>query len=98
MKRVQSTSLDALDAAQDSSSAVEAAIMFSLRGGDMTCTELARNTGIVIDTVRPAVTHLKDVGLVEATDGRRPTRFGKPSIVWALARPRPPLEQLALPL
>jgi len=89
MKYVQPTSIDALAAAEDSASAVEATILIALRGGDMTCTELAAAIGIIIDTVRPAVTHLKDQGLVERTDKRRPTRFGKPSIVWTLRQPKP---------
>ena len=53
-------------------------------GDGLTCTELAARTGHIIDNVRPAVTGLTKQGLVCETATRRPTQYGRPSIVWAL--------------
>jgi len=55
--------------------------------GPLTCTELAESCGYIIDNVRPAVTHLKDAGIVRRTDQRRKTQYGRPSIVWELVYP-----------
>jgi len=49
---------------------------------------LARRTGLNPDTVRRALTHLADVGLIQRT-GDHPTRGGRVA-VYRLARPKPP--------
>jgi predicted transcriptional regulator len=54
--------------------------------GPMTCTEISARIGRILDNVKPTVTHLKDEGVVVKTAKRRPTQYGKPSIVWELAK------------
>jgi len=82
-KRVAQTSMFAYFEALPSLPEREQLVLEILRErGPMTCTELAAASGVILDNVRPTVTHLKDRNLVGKTKDRRPTRYGKPSIVW----------------
>jgi predicted ArsR family transcriptional regulator len=88
VKAVQQTSLLAYFDALESRHLLARRLLQSLyNDGPQTCTELARRIETIIDNVRPTITDLKDHGLVIATDERRPTQYGRPSIVWALAPP-----------
>ncbi len=85
-KDVQDTSLEAYAEARARMPFIEQKILDCLERHWMTCTEISQETGHILLNIAPAMTHLKDAGLVVKTDDRRPTIHGKPSIVWRLAR------------
>lgn len=79
------TSLLAAEAIEPIAGSLRAACLMLLRGEPLSADEMAYIIGASPFTIRPRVSELFRLGLIEKTTGRRRNKSGKLAVVWRAA-------------